>query len=234
LPMTDTFRNFGVQVSMEEFEALHKYDSSASELQCFALGPNPKGAGLAMFLYPAFSTTMPVDFVYRRRRRDLRITGKETADGTGTIGTSGTAITGTSTTFSAFMVGSVLRISANTTKPTGLDGTAQNYNPFVEEHIIATYTSALAMVSKTTMGTYTGKAYVVSDPIDLERHVWGYFKRCCEKRLTRNPKALRDAEALAQQAYDKACEADTVALPCGIAGRGGRRHATRLADLYQP
>lgn len=80
-----------------------------------------------------------------------------------------TAVTGTSTTFPTNCVGSIIRFSGNTTPPTGIIGHGDLDNPFTDQGVIKTRTSATALVLEEALGsTVSGVGFTISDPLDIE------------------------------------------------------------------
>ena len=121
---------------------------------------------------------------------------------------------GTDTEFTAGMVGSLLRISPSSARPSGLEGT----NPWVEQHVIQSVTDAdTLIVEENVATTRSDVAYVIADPIDFEGAAWEAFLRCCERHLAlaQNSKSLPAVRAMAADALMLAKEAD--------ARVGGRR-----------
>jgi hypothetical protein len=228
-PMAEVFYNFGSLVSLAEIESLHRFDQVAGDLRHYAVGPNPTGPGEALFLYPSFDSQQCVDFLYRARRRDLKVTGHESAESQGTISISGTAITGSGTAFSTTWAGSLLRISGSSSRPTGLEGA----NPYREERLISAVGGTTSMTLRTTGTTQSGVGYRVTDYLDIDRHCWAYFYRLAERYLCRLrfDKALPAAERAVMQAMMQARGADVKALPKGCAMQRGKTTITRLSDM---
>jgi hypothetical protein len=137
------------------------------------------GFALKVLGYPTQTETL--DFTYRRTPRQLRLSGHETASRAGTIASSGTAITGTASTFSSDMVGSILRVGTTALHP----DTLNSVNPFKAEVEIATYTSATAIAIANTIGTYSGVKYIVTDPVDAPPHMTNCILSCAEYWLAR-------------------------------------------------
>lgn len=142
----------------------------------------PAGMTLRVFPYPDADSTLVG--LYQRKPRELYYSGMETEATAGTV--SGTAaaaaVTGSSSTFAAEMIGSVIRFSRNTTLlPTARAG----LNPYREQRVIKAVASATAL-TLTEVLTYThasSSKYVISDPIDLDPTLHSVFRRACEMRL---------------------------------------------------
>lgn len=221
----------GEYVPFAEMAQLDAYRDTDGDVRQWSVGsPRGKYGRLALYVHPASDTTEPFSFAYRKKARELRYTGYNSAEYAGTIAvTAGSpTVTGTSTEFTSGMVGSLLRISATAARPTGLEGT----NPWIEQHVIQSVTNTLALTLEDTVTTgRTGRGYVISDPIDFEGAAWEAFLRCCEKHLAlaQNSKSLPAVVRMAADALLLAKEGD--------ARVGGRRicgpprvHVTRLRE----
>ncbi len=179
----DTWR-LGQYVSPADMHNLHRYRDSTGSLKYYTVTEVPDLLGsLGLFLEPASDSTETCDYVYKRRPRELRYWGHDSASdfaGTIAVSASAKAVTGTGTAFAAAHVGSILRISSDTSKPTGREGP----NPYVEERSIETWTDATHITLDANVETNrNGVKYVIADPIDLGQSAWDAFLRCCEKHL---------------------------------------------------
>jgi hypothetical protein len=129
---------------------------------------NPKYGRKALLVDPAPSSNAPHVFLYRRTARPLRLTGQETASTTGTLSISaaGTTVTGSGTSFSSRMIGSVLRVSdSTTTSPDGLAGA----EPYTEEFVVKSVASTTSLtIASASVAAYSGVKFRVSDPIDID------------------------------------------------------------------
>ena len=137
--------------------------------------------GMAAAFYPQPDAAYEVDFIYQRRPRALATFEYKT--GTISATANSAVITGSGTTFTSGMVGSLLRAGADANNyPTDLDGSY----PHQLESQIAGYTSAtsLRLYSAAPL-TLTGVKYIISDAIDIEPGVMqNVFDRACEKQLS--------------------------------------------------
>ena len=108
-----------------------------------------------------------VSVSYRRRPRDLRFTGTETAARTGTISWSGNEVYGTGTSFNNLMIGSVIRVSSDPTKaPEPLSG----MNGYADEGLIIGVADTDKLYAWSPAGKMSypeGTRFVISDYIDL-------------------------------------------------------------------
>jgi hypothetical protein len=108
------------------------------------------------------------DLLYEVKARRLDPTNEYTS---GTVSCSAsTAVTGSNTTFPTNCVGAIIRFSGNSTPPTGLLGSVDgNDNPYVEQGVIKTRTSATAVVLEEAISsTLSGVGFTISDPVDIE------------------------------------------------------------------
>jgi hypothetical protein len=179
---------FGEEISMAEMMVKNKYLDSSGDVNYFCVGPTQDQYGsLALYLHPYSNTTEPIDFLYRRRLRDLRYSGHDSAkDFAGTISVTadsapvGLTVSGSSTAFESGMVGSILRISSSTSKPTGLEGD----NPWVEQRVIASVTDSDTLTLDAVVSTTrVGVKYAISDPLDFDVVVYHAFLACAMKHL---------------------------------------------------
>lgn len=121
----------------------------------------------SLYVYPAPTTSQPHDFLMRRRPRDIRYSGQSAAEFTGTVTISAgsTSVTGSGTSFSSRMVGSVLRLTDGTAVPTGLGG----LEPYTDELVVSAVASATALTVQTAPATaYSGAKFRITDPLDLD------------------------------------------------------------------
>ena len=195
-------------ISPEQFILLERYGSGVGTPQAWTiLGDSNYYGALAVALYPAPDATNTLKFLYYRRPRPLKFDGYSAAAADGTVAVSSTTVTGTGTAFSSDMIGSVIRVSANTTKPTGLDGP----DIFTDERIITAVASATSLTINSAGTTATGKAYNISDPVDIDETMIPAFRYLIERWVAffrRNYDAMGVAEAMYKQELLRAAAAD--------------------------
>lgn len=135
---------------------------------------------LKLAFHPHFDSDQTVDFMYVRRPRDLNI--YEHKDGTATVSSGGTTLSGATTNFDAKHIGSVIRLSDSTSL---YPGPLWGERPFAQERIIMGVTDANNItVDAAWTQSLAGVKYVVSDPIDIESGaMMNAFLRCCEKNV---------------------------------------------------
>ena len=225
-PLGEEFYRFGKETTLADLQARHRYSDTTGALRYWALGPQPNG-GMAIWIYPAMDADKRIDVPYRKRPRNLRITGHASSHYQGTVSVSGTAVTGDGTAFTSAMVGSVLRVSDDTTVPTGLEGDS----PYAEEVKIASVANATALTLVESGTAATDVGYRISDPIELERTVWDAVVACAKKRVA-TAYGLKDRRSIEEDFRDAmfaAKGADTPSSPPAVA-RPPQRQITRLAD----
>lgn len=127
-------------------------------------------------IYNGYRYTENLTLTYRRRPRDLRLTGWEPSSRVGTVtltATSGALTTGqyftvagTGTSFDARMVGAVLRVSGDAAyHPEGLAG----MHPYRTEGYVTAVASGTAMTihSPEAASAFSGSKYIVTDLLDI-------------------------------------------------------------------
>lgn len=227
-PVQELDQTLGTAVSHIDLLACHDWDNTTGTMQYWAIGPNPSSNGMALYVYPALLSDERIDIPYRRRPRDLRLTGLESAEYTGSITIAGTAVTGVSTSFSDFMEGAILRTSNTTASPKGLTGT----NPYQQELVIRSVESTLGMTLNSAGTSISGKGFRVADYIDLSRVAWPAVFAVAESHYAMG-RGLKQAALYAQKsemAIRKAKAADSPSGQRRVAGSGGPYYSTRLKD----
>ena len=178
----------------------------------------------ALWVDPSPETAEPLGFIYRRRPRTLRWAGVETEARTYTAsGSSGASTLTTSTGLPSSMVGSVIRLSSDTTThPTGLAGD----NPYNEQHKITAISGTTVTIDGTLGQAYTSTKIVVSDPVDMTETMIEALKAQVEYRLARMSNDTRDVsmnKQVADMELRRALEAEARHWSC--VGRMYRTHS---------
>tara|TARA_R110002020_G_scaffold25981_5_gene84127 strand:- start:2358 stop:3548 length:1191 start_codon:yes stop_codon:yes gene_type:complete len=182
-PHTETSYHAITPVSLDGILGFERHvRASANPPQWFAIGPDPQRYGqMSMFVQYEPSTAEGLRMWYRRYPRRLKYTGVETSASAGTVYVSGDEIVGTGTSFTAGMIGSVIRFGDSTNKPTGVRG----INPYSEQRIIKSVATATSATLDSSTGVIAaGTKYVISDPIDLRPTMMEAFFRGCEWKLS--------------------------------------------------
>lgn len=168
----------GLYVSPDEAMKLERVANATGRPYHWTVIPNDKGGyALKLVGYPTRSET--VDFTYRRYPRAIKYSGHESVVRAGTITASSSAVTGSSTTFPADCVGSVLRVG-------GADypQTLAGLSPYVQEVKITARSSATALTAGAVVSA-TGAKYLITDPLDLPQHMHNAMYSCAEYWLAR-------------------------------------------------
>lgn len=204
-PMEESaLASLGNYVSQAAIADMLRSDWTTGDISYYSIGPAEGTYGaMALYVYPPSGSAETLDLLYRRRPRELRHSGKATADYAGTVEVTAnaTTITGTSTTLDSTMEGAIIRLSSTATRPTDWSGS----NPRVEERSILDVTSTTAA---TADGVFTanrsGVAYTISDPIDLHVSVHNAFLRCAEKLAANSLRMYPNEKTAAFAAYEYA------------------------------
>lgn len=170
-PTNEDNRSLGY-VTPTQWQQLERVWPSHSGNFAWTIMPSPDSyASWTMRVHGYPSALETLDFVYQGRPRPLRFTGYETNSRAGTIAASsgGVTVTGTSTAFSSAMIGSLLRVSSTTDQPTGLAG----LNPWTEQKVVTAVASATSLTVDSAFGAnYSGVAYHIADPIDVDEDLY--------------------------------------------------------------
>jgi hypothetical protein len=148
---------------------------------------------------------------YRRRPRDLRLTGWEPSSRAGTVTISNGRVAGDKTQFGAMMVGAVLRVSGDTAyHPESLAG----MHPYRDEAMITRVSGPAEMYVWSPAGglPYSGTKYIVTDYLDISPNMYTALLSCCECWAARLlGKDIGKAIAVYQRDLRMAFEGDAVA-----------------------
>lgn len=119
------------------------------------------------------STSRGYDLMYDARPRQFGIPWKY-SDGTVSVASGSTTVTGSGTTFPSNCKGCVIRFSSNPAdEPTGPYGSVVGGNhvdnPYTFQTTIASYTSGTSItLTDVAPQAFSGVSYTISDPIDIE------------------------------------------------------------------
>ena len=168
---------------------------------------DPASFGYAIKLLGYPLNVEVLDFTYRRTPRQLRLSGHEAGSRAGTVSISGTTVTGSSTTLTSPMVGSVLRTGTAANTP----DTLGSMNPYAgEARLTAVASGTSATLDNALSGS--GVKYVVTDPVDMPEGMHNCLMSACEYWLARIRNQKPDnAFAMYQRDLRLAMENDVVA-----------------------
>lgn len=189
--------------------ALQRFTQSSGQMLLYTFTADPKNSGrLAFRCFPPPDIFQTLDFLYRRRCRDLVVWDRTTGRAT-TAGGDDLIDLSDGGTFTAATVGSVIRLSS-TAKD--LPGPPEGLNPYaIERTILRLVSSTQAQVDDTIDDAYAAVGYRISDPIDIEptsMYNALYAASIRHLCLARNRKELADATTTWRFALDLAKEAD--------------------------
>jgi len=197
-----------------------RYVSSTGPPDKFTVMGHPRILNrMALMIEPASGQDDSLDFVYYRKPRELVITGYEASHYAGTVSrTAAYTLTGVTTAFDASMIGSLIRVSGSGNTP------GQNIGPFpyAFEARITAVTSATVITVDSDPAAFTGKAYVVSDPVDIDPVMTDAYLRCCEKQtgIHRRTKNVKELDELFRDALYRAESADGKVFVPRVIGEG--------------
>lgn len=180
---------------------------------------------MAARLFPAPDAVYALDFVYKRRPRQLDLALYTLGTVSTTSGS--VTVTGSGTNWTSQMVGSVIRFSSvgNNVPPTGPSGE----NPFsIERTILAVASTTSLTVDADPALTASGQSYSISDPLDIEEQsMLSFFLRLMEKQIRRARRINSTPEESAdyKMSLTEAQEADNRSTARSAVGpmRGGLR-----------
>jgi hypothetical protein len=191
-----------------EWLRVQRYDQAGGLPEIYTVTGDPDNPGRFVFrMYPHPVEVKTIDFFYRRTPKELRTT--KYSDGQVATTAASVVITGTNTVWTQAMVGSVIRLSADSvSEPTDFDGA----NPYEFEFFIKSVDSATQLtVYGAPSVTRSGIKYVISDHIDIDdKTMLRAFRRNCERQVAfgfnMESRAAIDAEY--KESLYQAMEAD--------------------------
>jgi hypothetical protein len=182
---------------------------------------DPKYQGtMCVKLYPPPDNVYELDYVYQRRPRELRIANYSA--GAVSVASGDTAVTGVGTAWTSYMIGSLIRFSADLNVPTGLTGA----NPAATTRVVIDVPSATSItVDSPLTSAFGGVGYSISDVVDIEPGAMQtYLLRECERqaRLVRRLKETPQEGQAYVMAMKLAWEADSRNFGRRAAGTGSK------------
>lgn len=207
-PTTPTGSWANAYVSPDNWLRLEMRTASAGSPVAWTIMSDPKSFGsFAIFVWPYPSTAQTYTFIYKRRPKDLVISGYDTAESdwanssTITAVANATGFTGSGTTFPTNMPGAMLRFGTAANQPDGLFGLKR----YAEQCIINSYTNATSgVLINAPSYSYSAVKWNISDPIDMSPSMLEYLLATAKYRYSINrPSANRTLGPL-KQAMDDA------------------------------
>lgn len=185
---------------------------------------------MAWRFWPAPDNIYHYNYLYNRRMRPLVY--EEYSTGTATATSGSATLAGTGTSWNSNYIGSVIRLSADTTNPP--EALEWRY-PYAVERIITAVASTTSLTVDTSFpDTLTGVKYIISDPVDVEDGAMlNAFLRCCEMQVATS-KTMKGNKAEAEASYMKALiqarEADSRFFGTQVQGFG-QNYRVPLRDM---
>lgn len=177
----------GLYLKPDEAMKLERVGNRSGRPWHWTVLKNPNGSGhiLKLVGYPTSQETL--DFTYRRYPRQIKYSGHEPSMRFSSI-TANDVLERTSNTFgqsfSASMVGSVIRIGTTTDFP----GPIESLTPYVSEALIEQVTTLVGANDTALVNapdTVSGQKAIVTDPADVARHMEVALHSCAAYWLDR-------------------------------------------------
>ena len=226
-PWTENIWRKARQVSYDELLGLSRSASNSGTTAYYAVREVADMHNqMGLYIHPPSDDVQTLDFIYKRKPRQLRHTGHDAADIQNTITTDGTTtVVGNSTAFSSTMVGAVLRIGDDTYVPTAQGGV----HSYLDERIITARASATSLTVDAAMSSASTKKYCITDPIDLPENCWEAFTASVNKQLAtqRNMKNKADFFGIYKDALFRAKGTNNRSRQRAVAGNRPIRHRHR-------
>ena len=228
-PVNESLASIGRYITPQKMLEIGRRDTLCGDtVQYFTIAPVPDLYGaMGLFLDGYLTESQTLDFIYKRKPRELRYVGTDLSEcpGTITVVAGSAAIAGTTTTFASGHIGSLLRIGSHATRlPTGLDGLL----PYVEQRTITSCTSATSIATDAVVtAAASGVKYSITDPIDLEGTVYDAMMAMAKKyvAIEKNSKNWQQIAALADESLFRA--------KCGD-NRVTQRRVAGIPTYYEP
>lgn len=149
---------------------------------------------LALSLYPPPDAAYELDGLYQRRPRELRVDAYTAGTVTGTAGLA--TLTGSGTSWTSKLVGTVLRLSSDSRNLPTADWGAY---PASEERVVTAVNSATSVTLDDVLdSSYAGVKYLCSDPVDVETaSMLTAMLRGCEAQIAQSRRMADRAQAMA-------------------------------------
>lgn len=183
---------------------------------------------ISMALYPPPDQAYSIDYLYKRRPRQLKIDSETT--GKISVAGGGLSVSGSGTAFTSSMVGSTIRVGDASNIPTARWGS----HPFQEERIITAVASATSLtVDAAWDNTASSVKYIISDPMDIDVGTMLSLLLRGSELETGHARNKRDRDLLQgmyREALIMAREADSRNFKQEVVGRS-TVYPTRLADF---
>ena len=209
-----------------------RYFHSQGTVQTWTVMGSPNDPGrMSLYFAPYPGTATTIAFLYQRLSRPMKYDGTGSAESTGTISwsASGTAITGSGTSFTSAQIGSVIRAGSASVAPDGIEGA----NPYSEQGIILSVASGTsATLQSASTAAVSGVKFTISDPVDIPQHMLDALFRGCELQLGvggRNSPATSTLASIYEDALRRALANDNMSLQSMASGSVGLNHEVYMS-----
>lgn len=218
-PLPSDFRNLdepsdeynwwsGMYLTPDEAMKVERVNNSSGEPYHWTIIKDPDSTGWAIKLIGYPSAVETIDFTYRRTARPIKYSGHEAAV---RFSSSSLAVASFNTgvqTIPADVAGAIVRFGTSSEYP----GPIESLTPYASEHLISLYEDENNL-QLTPSGTYSvGTKSIITDPIDLPRHMHGVMDSACDYYLARIRGQKTDAAfAMYQRDLRLAMEMDQLA-----------------------
>lgn len=197
-------------VTPDDSDYLEKIISGSGRPFYYTIVGSQKFYGTQLLVIsPKTTDETVIDIQYRRYARSLQITGFDSNDD-GTLTTNAGDLTATvsGATLTSKHLGAVIRVRADTTAPEGTAGES----PYSEQRVIVNISGATITVDRAWEASYSAKAFIISDPVDVAPHMLNALRATIKKYVSRGqPREAKELAVIDADAYTEltlAMEAD--------------------------
>ncbi|MDE2105859.1 MAG: hypothetical protein KGL39_52035 [Patescibacteria group bacterium] len=211
MPIAEGFLRASLYVEPQAYMTMKRIRMSSGTPVVWSVMPSTRYMGtMVLCVAPWPDSQFSEDMIYTGRGRQLKYTGYAGNErGTFNASNNTNTVTAVTGTFSAGMVGSLFRARLDTNTPDGIFG----LNQYDEQRVISGYTdSTHVTLDANLQNSYSGGAFVVSDPIDVPPHMveavicLAQYQLALQRKMT--PQEVAKAKAAADQAILEAQNAD--------------------------
>lgn len=188
-------------VSPESVLMDRAWSVSAGEPTAYTVRADSKRVGRMAFEFSPMPTSeQRFDYLFYVATGDespALYKGRYTYDlGKATWTNNSTTITAVGTTWSADMVGSVIRFGESSTPPTGEFGQGTSLDPFVAQRFVTAVAGdgTTLTVDEAMSPAGTGLGYTICDPLDMPGELWSAFMRLAEWEFAKFTKGGPDLD----------------------------------------
>lgn len=198
----------GIYVTPDQAMKLERVNNVTGSPYHWTVVKDPQSTGWAIRLVGYPTQVETIDFTYRRSARAIRYSGHESVARAGTVSRSGDTVTGSGTSFSSAMVGSVLRVGDTSAHP----GPLASITPYASEGRITAVGGTGGLTTEDSGTIASSTKYLITDPLDVPQHMHNVLYSATEYWLARIRNQKADASfAMYQRDLRLALEMDQLA-----------------------